>query len=89
MISQRAIAIAETLALRFTDSISDHNHPSFNKSWTNVYLSPFDQSGNIYKLKTEEISLNFSCRSIVDCSGIVPFTYIENGFVCFTSQLLP
>uniref|UniRef100_A0A1I7VC87 protein xylosyltransferase n=1 Tax=Loa loa TaxID=7209 RepID=A0A1I7VC87_LOALO len=44
MISQRAIAIAEAQALRFTDTISDSSHPSFNKSWTNVYLSPFDQS---------------------------------------------
>ncbi|KAK6107657.1 Core-2/I-Branching enzyme family protein [Brugia pahangi] len=46
MISQRAIAIAEAQALRFTDNINDSNfnHPSFNKSWTNVYLSQFDQS---------------------------------------------
>uniref|UniRef100_A0A0R3RVV9 protein xylosyltransferase n=1 Tax=Elaeophora elaphi TaxID=1147741 RepID=A0A0R3RVV9_9BILA len=44
MISQRAIAIAEAQALRFADSISDSSHPSFNKSWINVYLSPLDQS---------------------------------------------
>ncbi|VBB33742.1 unnamed protein product [Acanthocheilonema viteae] len=44
MISQQAIAIAEAQALRFTGSISDNTHPSFNKSWINVYLSPFDHS---------------------------------------------
>ncbi|CAG9539643.1 unnamed protein product [Cercopithifilaria johnstoni] len=44
MINQQAIAIAEAQALRFTVGNSNSNHPSFNKSWINVYLSPFDQS---------------------------------------------
>lgn len=55
MISQQAVAIAEAQALRFTNDISDNSHPSFNRSWINVYLSPFDQSGNTYKLLTEKI----------------------------------
>uniref|UniRef100_A0A915PQL3 protein xylosyltransferase n=1 Tax=Setaria digitata TaxID=48799 RepID=A0A915PQL3_9BILA len=44
MISQRAIAVAEAQALRFTNSFAGSSHPSFNKSWINVYLSPVDQS---------------------------------------------
>ncbi|KAM3717643.1 Xylosyltransferase sqv-6 [Dirofilaria immitis] len=43
MISQRAIAIAEAQALRFSDNTNDSNHPSFNRSWINVYSSPLDQ----------------------------------------------
>lgn len=55
MISQQAIAIAESQALRFTDNGNDNSYPSFNKSWINVYLSPLDQSGNTYKLRNEKI----------------------------------
>ncbi|VDK80693.1 unnamed protein product [Onchocerca ochengi] len=44
VISQQAIAIAEAQALRFIGGSGVSNHPSFNKSWINVYLSPLDQS---------------------------------------------
>ncbi|VDK82410.1 unnamed protein product [Litomosoides sigmodontis] len=44
MISQQAIAVAESQALRFTDNGNNNSYPSFNKSWINVYLSPLDQS---------------------------------------------
>ncbi|VDK49842.1 unnamed protein product [Gongylonema pulchrum] len=45
MISQKAVATAESQSLRFSaDDFINANHPSFNKTWINIYSSRFDKS---------------------------------------------